>query len=144
MHGWYEVIAFLDNDNERKLACWLGPAEDYGGGDAAFLLPKSARPIVRSTFWALTPTDRADQKDEIDDLLRSIDEKIGNDRTNEQVAGELGNKLLPLVDVFEDLYGAEVESLDNTLRRPDADEYTPEVFDKYLTAEIVTSQGAFC
>ncbi|KAI2492429.1 hypothetical protein MHU86_22109 [Fragilaria crotonensis] len=34
----------LDNDNERKLACWLGPAEDYGGGDAAFLLPKSAKP----------------------------------------------------------------------------------------------------
>ncbi|KAI2511693.1 hypothetical protein MHU86_2759 [Fragilaria crotonensis] len=32
MHGWYEVVAFLDSDNERKLACWLGPAEDYGGG----------------------------------------------------------------------------------------------------------------
>jgi hypothetical protein len=46
MHGWYEVVAFLDNDNERKLACWLGPAEDYGGGDAVFLLPKSAKPIV--------------------------------------------------------------------------------------------------
>ena len=50
MHEWYEVVSFLDNDNDRKLACWLGPAEDYGGGDAAFLLPKSARPIVRSTF----------------------------------------------------------------------------------------------
>ena len=60
MHGWYEVVAFLDNDNERKLACWLGPAEDYGGGDAVFLLPKSARPIVRSTVWALTPNERAD------------------------------------------------------------------------------------
>ncbi|KAI2504205.1 Reverse transcriptase (RNA-dependent DNA polymerase) [Fragilaria crotonensis] len=75
MHGWYDVVAFLDNDNERKLACWLGPAEDYGGGDAVFLLPKSARPIVRSTVWALTPTERADRKDEIEDLLKSIDGK---------------------------------------------------------------------
>ena len=40
MHEWYEVVAFLDSDQETKLACWLGPAEDYGGGDAAFLLPK--------------------------------------------------------------------------------------------------------
>jgi hypothetical protein len=48
MHGWYEIFS-LDNDNERKFACWLGPAEDYGGGDAVFLLPKSAKPIVQST-----------------------------------------------------------------------------------------------
>ncbi len=46
MHGWYEIVAFLDNDNEQKLACWLGPAEDYGGGNAVFLLSNSAKPIV--------------------------------------------------------------------------------------------------
>ena len=85
MHGWYEVIAYLDSDNERKLACWLGPAEDYGGGDAVFLLPKSAKPIVRSTVWSLTPEERADKKEEIEALLKSIDDKIGNDRTNNEV-----------------------------------------------------------
>ena len=132
MHEWYEVVAFLDSDNERKLACWLGPAEDYGGGDAA----------VRSTFWALTPTERTDRKDEINDLLRSINEKIGDDRSNEEVAGELGNDLLPLIDIFEDTNDAQIEDSEtNPLRRSDADEYTPEAFDKYLTAEIVTDRG---
>jgi hypothetical protein len=72
MHGWYKLIAYDDNKNERKLACWLGPAEDYGGEDAAFLLPKSSRPIVRSTFWALTLEERADWKDEVEELLKSI------------------------------------------------------------------------
>ena len=69
MHGWYEVVGYLDNDNKRKSACWLGPAENYGGGDAVFLLPSSARPIVRSTFWSLTPEERADKREEIAELL---------------------------------------------------------------------------
>jgi hypothetical protein len=71
MHGWYDVVSYLDNDNGRKLACWLGPVEDYGGGDAMFLLPpKSAKPIVRSTVWSLTSDERADKKEEIEDLLQ--------------------------------------------------------------------------
>ena len=74
MHGWYEVVAFLDSDNARKLACWLGPAQDDGGGDAVFLLPKSAKPIVRSTVWSLIPEEMADKREEIESLK---DEKIG-------------------------------------------------------------------
>ena len=139
MHGWYEVISYLDNDNERKLACWLGPAEDYGGGDASFLLPKTASPIVRSTFWALTPDERADRKDEIAELLRSIEEKIGDTRTNEEVADKLGENQFPLVDIFGDLHDATEDG--NELHRSGADDYTPEAFDQYLTAEVVTDRG---
>ena len=142
MHGWYEVVGYLDNDNERKLACWLGPAEDYGGGDAVFLLPPSGRPIVRSTFWSLTNGERADRKEEIEGLLKSIDEKIGDRRTNEEVAEELGDNQLPLVDVFGDWNDAPgTEEGEENLLRSDADDYTPEAFDQYLTAEIVTDRG---
>jgi hypothetical protein len=31
MHAWCDVVSFLNHDNERKLACWLGPEDDYGG-----------------------------------------------------------------------------------------------------------------
>ncbi len=142
VHQWYEVVSYLDNDNERKLACWLGPAEDYGGGDAAFLLPKSARPIVRSTFWALTPEERADQKDKIEELLKSMDEKIGDKRSNEKVAGEFGEGHVLMVDIFGEVNDAtESKERGNNLHRSDADEYTPEAFDQYLTAEIVTDRG---
>ena len=103
MHGWYEVVFYLENDSERKLGCWLGPAEEYGDGDAAFLLPRSAHPIVRRTFLALTPEERADRKEEIDGLLNSIEEKkIGDKRSNEEVANELGPNQSPLVDIFGD------------------------------------------
>ena len=139
MHSWYEVVAFLDNDNERKLACWLGPADDYGGGDAVFLLPKSAKPIVRSTVWSLTPEERADKREEIDELLKLINEKIGNDRTNEEVFAELGDDVLPHVDLFGDTDDA--NDGDAIQLRADADEYTPEAFDKYLSAQIITDRG---
>ncbi|KAI2511584.1 Reverse transcriptase (RNA-dependent DNA polymerase) [Fragilaria crotonensis] len=89
----------------------------------------------RGPLYGVQSGQRADRKDEIDDLLRSIDEKIGDNKTNEEVAGELGNDQLPRNDAEID------EAEENALKRSDADEYTPEAFDKYLTAEIVTDRG---
>jgi hypothetical protein len=138
-HGWYDVVAFLDNDNERKLACWLGPAEDYGGGDAVFLLPKSAKPIVRSTVWSLTPEEKANKREEIEGMLKTIDAKIGNDRTNDEVFAELGEDIFPHVEILGDVNDA--DEGEATQLRADADDYTPEAFDKYLNAQIVTDRG---
>jgi hypothetical protein len=132
MHGWYDVVAFLDNNNERKLACWLGSAEDYGGGDAVFLLPKSAKPIVRSTVWSLTPEEKADKREEIEGMLKAIDAKIGNDRTNNEVFAELGEDIFPHVEILGDVNDA--DEGEATQLRADSDEYTPEAFDKYLNA----------
>ncbi|KAI2504178.1 hypothetical protein MHU86_10292 [Fragilaria crotonensis] len=123
MHGWYEVVSYLESDNERKLACWLGPAEDYGGGDTVFLLPKTAKPIVRSTVWSLTPDERVDKKEEIEHLLQSIQEKIGDDRTNDEVYAELGNDILPHVDLFGDVDDATQGDFEGN--RADAQDYTP-------------------
>ena len=121
MHGWYDVVAFLDNNNERKLACWLGPAEDYGGGDAVFLLPKSAKPIVRSTVWSLTPEEKVDKREEIEEMLKTIDAKIGNDRTNDEVFAELGEDIFPQVEILGDVNDA--DEGEATQLRADADEY---------------------
>ncbi len=54
-------------------------------GDAVFLLQSSARPIVRSAFGSLTPDERADKREEIAELLESINEKIGDIKTNEEI-----------------------------------------------------------
>ena len=99
-----------------------------------FLLPKSAKPIVRSTVWSLTPEEKAEKREEIKLLLMLIDEKIGNDRTNDEVFAELGDDALPQVETLGDGYEA-------TQLQTDADEYTPEAFDEYLSAQIVTDRG---
>ena len=143
MHQWYEVVAFLDSDQDTKLACWLGPAEDYGGGDAAFLLPRSGRPIVRSTFWALTPNEMIDKQLEIQALHDSINKKIGNDRTDRDLANEIGDEHFPMADLFVDPDDIEdtLDELHDDLRQSEADDYSPEAFDEYLNAEIKATRG---
>ena len=63
-------------------------------------MPKSARPIVRSTFWALTPDEQTDRREEIEDLLKSIDNKIGDRRSDEEVAEVQGDDQLPRLELF--------------------------------------------
>jgi hypothetical protein len=72
-------------------------------------------------------------------LLRSINDKIGNNRTSEDVFAELGHDMLPQVDLFGDANDANEGK--TTQFRADADEYIPEAFDKYLNAQIVTDRG---
>lgn len=48
-HSWYDNVWYRDQDGENKIGKWLGPAIGIGGGDCYWILPKSARPIARST-----------------------------------------------------------------------------------------------
>ena len=105
------------------MACWLGPAEDYGGGDAVFLLPSFARPIVRSTCWSLTPEERTNKRVEIAELLGSINKKIGDKKTNRGEEEEISNNQLPLVDIFGDWNDA--PEAEENLLRSDAANNTP-------------------
>jgi hypothetical protein len=114
------------------LLAW--PAEDFGGGVAAFLLSKLARPIVRSTLWSLTPNKRADRRDEIRELLDLINEKICDNRSNEEVVEALGDHWFAMLDIFRDDNDANIY-VDTSLRCSEADEYTPKAFDKFFIGQ---------
>jgi len=142
MHEWYEVVQFRDHDGETKLACWLGPAEDTGGGDAAWLLPSTARPTVRSTFWSLTTTERTDKADEIKSLLDDINSKIGDEISQADVDPAIGT-IMPdpqAFDLFINGDGQEIIHIDDDLKVPDSDDYTPEALDRYLSAEVMINR----
>ena len=107
------------------------PAEDFGGGDAAFLLSELARPIVRRTLWSLTPNKRADRRDEIRELLDLINEKICDNRSNKEVVEALGDHRFAMLDIFRNDNDANIY-VDTSLSCSEADEYTPKTFDKYF------------
>ena len=66
------------------------------------MLPKSGRPIVRSTFWALTPNEKVDKKIEIDSLLNSIHTRIGDKKSDREVNDEIGDGHFFRADLFNE------------------------------------------
>ncbi len=65
------------------------------------MLPKSGRPIVRSTFWALTPNEKIDKKIEIDSLLNSINTRIGDKKSDRDINDEIGDEHFIRADLFD-------------------------------------------
>ncbi|KAI2510327.1 hypothetical protein MHU86_4051 [Fragilaria crotonensis] len=140
MHGWYEVVAFLDSDNERNWHAGLGQQKTMAEGRR--VPPSKICQTYREKYSLVPdPEEKADMREDIEELLKSIDEKIGNDRTNDEVFAELGN------DVPHKLrYSGwnDADEHEAAKLRADADEYTPEAFDKYLSAQIVTDREVKC
>jgi hypothetical protein len=84
--------------------------------------------------------EKANKPDDIEELLSLIEDKIGNDRTNDGVFAQLGHDMmLPHVDLSGGANDA--NEGETTQFRANADEYTPEAFDNYLNAQIVTNRG---
>ena len=100
---------------------------------------------MRSTFWALTPNEKVDKKVEIDSLLNSIHTRIGDKKSDREVNDEMGDGHFIRADLFndqDDHFDNDTDGpVDDKLRRSEADDYSPEAFDNYLTAEIVTDRG---
>jgi hypothetical protein len=78
-----------------------------------------------------------------EELDKAIDEKIGKFRTDKEVAEELGM----LFGASGDFYDGdldpfdEIEAAEEAALMPEADEWMPETFDKYLAAEVLLAHG---
>jgi hypothetical protein len=78
-----------------------------------------------------------------EELDKAIDEKIGKFRTDKEVAEELGMLFGPSGDLYDgdlDPFD-EIEAAEEAALMPEADEWTPETFDKYLVAEVLLPHG---
>jgi hypothetical protein len=144
---WYQPVWYVDpavsfpTDN-KKLGRWIGVAHDVGAPLTSWILPASGRPVARSTVSpfteedAMTPAHAGD----LVELDRAIAEKIGNKRPSKEVEQDF-NKLHPEIpdDIF--LPEKETEPYEPEAAMPEADEYTPETFDKYISAEVMLPVG---
>jgi hypothetical protein len=78
-----------------------------------------------------------------EELDKVIDEKIGKFRTDKEVAEELGALFGPSGDLYDgdlDPFD-EIEAAEEAALMLEADEWTPETFDKYLAAEVLLPHG---
>jgi hypothetical protein len=146
-YSFYNYCWFWDSeqgfpDQQRVLSRWLGVSHDIGGPLTYFILPKSCKPIARLSVTPVTPEELLEPANKAlaEELDRAIDEKIGKIRTNKEVAEELGVLFGP----SGDLYDRDLDPFDDIEEATlilEADEWTPETFDKYLAAEELLPHG---
>jgi hypothetical protein len=140
---WYSEQGFPDQ--QWVLGWCLGVSHDIGRPLTYFILPKSCKPIARSSVTPVTPEELLEPANKVlaEELDKAIDEKIGNFRTDKEVAEELGSLFGPSGDLYDgdlDPFD-EIETAEEAALMPEADEWTPETFDKYLVAEVLLPHG---
>ena len=136
--SWYQWVYYLDHDGEQKLARWLVPAEDTGGGDCYWLLPISCWPIVRSTVWPV-PDDELKNPMKIQEMTafnEEVTRSIGDDGDLGDAAADFAPELPPYGDLFDEPDDTP-EPMEPESAKEEADEHTDEAFDKYLTAQVL-------
>ena len=111
-------------------------------------MPKSGIPITRKSIWAIPPEEEKTDAT-LADILKldtAIKQKLGKHNAESPDSEEGTSDVYqyfpePTPDIFE---GDEADPLepaepDDTLK--EADEYTPEEVDEYLTAELLMPHG---
>lgn len=101
-----------------------------------YILPSSARPIVRSTVQALSTDELSlpEIKIRIQDLDYAIRDKIA---TSDDNFPDPPTELQDEDDTLNDLY----DPMEPDAERPEAGDYTPKALDNLIGAEVILPQG---
>ena len=140
----YEPVWYLHSDGESKIGRWRGVAESILGDDCCWLLPKLAKPIAISTVWAISRDKHSSQafQEAIKVLNECIKSKIRNSKTNEEAFDAVGGEYPSNVDLLIDDNVEEDDwTQDAEVKHQEADEYTLETFEGYLTASDLLPSG---
>jgi Reverse transcriptase (RNA-dependent DNA polymerase) len=149
---WYSHVWFIDYPKDaatsrRQLGRWLGVAEHVGSPLCYIILPKSCKPIIRSSVQPVTDDERLQPEIKllIEKFDAAVERKIGNSRTDAEVSEDLPNIPLEPTDVqVEDvILDAESDPIGSApeVDLAEADDWTPESYDTYISAKVMLPKG---
>lgn len=142
--NFYEPIWYLEQTEEfpkprRMLGRWLGEAYNIGQALCYWLLPMSGTPIARSTVQQI-PNEHFDidsVKEELKALDKVLQEKFGNPITHDEELPEYDINDPNREDEVDDGITPLYEPTEPEAAMPNADEWDPESFDKYISAQVI-------
>ena len=145
---WYAPVYYWDPANnfphERKvLGRWVGVAEAAIDVMAFNILTSSGRVVVRKDVWSLTDDEKA--MPEIQASLKSLDDAIQERIGDALKEGDVDPELLEDLPVAPpELFDDDDEDIipfDPEAVKQEADDYTPESYDEYITAQVMLPHG---
>jgi hypothetical protein len=144
---WYQYVWYIDPPSDaaqtrRKLGRWIGVAENFGTALTYFILPKSGTVVARSSVTPVTMEElMSDEVKQLcNDLDESINQRIGDDRTNDEVIADFPN----VPQIPDDIFVDDENDFDpvDPSELPEADEMpSPDAYDQYLTANVLIGRA---
>ncbi len=135
----------MDHDGETKIGRWLGPARGIGSGNCHWILPISCRPIARSTVFLIgDEIERAQHTIEAEQHFdEKVQEKIGDSRRQSEIEEDFEGLFPSIDEVHEAERDADddIEPFEPEATRADADDFTPEAMDEYISASVLLPRG---
>jgi hypothetical protein len=116
-------------------------AENVRSTPCQYILPKSCRQIAQSSVT----TDSKDEllQPEVMEQIKRFEEIIGakieNKQSDDNVIEEFSDTPQIPADIFKGDDPDDVEAVERTM--PEVDDWTPEVFDHFITAEVLLARG---
>jgi hypothetical protein len=147
---WYFDSEIQFPEQKRKLGRWLGVSHRVGQAMCYWVLPESGKPISRSTVQPLTSDERGteeyrQQMAAFDRAIKERLEVVTADDTSKgkRKPGDETTVDIPafLRDTDDPEWTGEYQPLEPEAAMPEADDFDPEAFDRYLTAEVALSRG---
>jgi len=148
MFDWYQPVWYMEPEakfpHEKKcLGLWIGVAEASVDLMAYRILKGTGKTVVRKSVWSLTDDEMAQPtvKAELAILEQDIRDKIGDTLKDSEIDPDLKTYLGPDVPdyLFDEEEVVDPEEPESTM--PDVDDFTPEAYDQFLTAELLLPHG---
>lgn len=150
LFDWYQVVWCLQPMNKfpynkRVLGRWIGIVDDSNEIGTHRILLETGFWVSRKEVWELTDADKNNLQLQTDimQLDAGIRDRLGDSIKDKDMDPEIAGQLEHVpVELFDD---DELESpdepYDESRTAREADEYTPEELDEYLTAQVALPRG---
>ena len=148
MFDWYEPVWFYEPAAEfphEKIALgrWLGVSDSAADIMAYFVIKENGEVVTRKSVWGVSEDEM--QLDSTKEKLKALDSgiksKIGDSLKDSEIDPIFGEAFGEVPEYLFDEEELEVEPVEPELLAPEADDYTSEAYDNYLTAEVVLPHG---
>ena len=141
---WYHMPKAQFPYKKKVMGQWIGMADSCTDLMAYSIVTSTGLVIMRKSVWGVSKEELA--TDSVREQLTLLDEgikiRIGNQIKNDKAARAAGYDQDEILDgLFNDKEDFIAELMEPELTTPEANDYTLEAYDEYLTAKVMFPHG---